>query len=71
MVYKLNDKKKKSSGTSKIKSNVNEVLAQELHKLKIKKCKRKVYERFKDNIWPADLAEMGSLSSTNQGAKYL
>ena len=71
MVYKLNDKKKKSSGTSKIKSNVSEVLAQELHKLKIKKFKRKVYERFKDNIWPADLAEMGSLSSTNQGAKYL
>ena len=47
------------------------MLAQELHKLKIKKFKRKVYERFKDNIWPADLAEMGSLSSTNQGAKYL
>ena len=72
MVYKLNDKKKKSSGTSKIKSNVNAVLAQELYKLVIKKFKRRnVYERFKDNIWPADLAEMGSLSSTNQGVKYL
>ena len=48
------------------------MLAQELYKLVIKKFKRRnVYERFKDNIWPADLAEMGSLSSTNQGVKYL
>ena len=28
-------------------------------------------KRFKDNIWAADLAEMGSLSSKNQGVKYL
>ena len=27
--------------------------------------------RFKDNIWPADLAEMGSLSSKNKNVKYL
>ena len=26
---------------------------------------------FKDNIWAADLAEMGSISSTKQGIKYL
>ena len=26
---------------------------------------------FKDNIWAADLAEMGSISSKNQGIKYL
>ena len=63
---------RKKNHQEQAKSNVNEVLAQELYKLVIKKFKRRnVYERFKDNIWPADLAEMGSLSSTNQGAKYL
>ena len=31
---------------------------------------RKVYVRFKDNIWAADLAEMGSFSSLNYGVKY-
>ena len=36
----------------------NEELAQELHKAVTKKFKRKVYARFKDNIWEADLAEM-------------
>ena len=41
---------------------VNEVLAEELHKPVIKKFKRrKVYARLKDNIWVADLAEMGLL----------
>ena len=43
--------------------SVNENLAYELHKrvirkLKKKKKKRKVYARFKDNIWAADRAEM-------------
>ena len=60
MVYKFFDKK---TGSAAI---VNKVLAQELHKLVIKKFeRRKVYDnnRFKDNIWAADLAEMGSLSS--------
>ena len=46
---------KKSSG-----ANVNEVLAKELRKTVIKKFKRrKVYARIKDNVWAADLAEMG------------
>ena len=46
MVYKFCDKKT-GSGTS-----VNEQLAKELHKSVIKKLKRrKVYARFKDNIW--------------------
>ena len=31
----------------------------------------KVYARFKNNIWAADLAEMGSLSSKNKNVKYL
>ena len=51
--------------------SVNEQLAEELHKLVIKKCnRRKVYARFKDNIWVTDLAKMGSLSSKNKKFKY-
>ena len=60
---------KTGSGT---KTNVFEVLAKELHKQLVKKFRRrKLYARFKDNIWTADLDEMGSLSSMNQGVKYL
>ena len=52
------------SGTRASKSkagwNVNEVLAKGLQKAVITKFKRrKVYARFKDNVWAADLAEMG------------
>ena len=66
MVYKFFDKKT-GSGIS-----VNEPLAEELHKPVIKKLKRrKVYARYKDNIWAADLAEMGSLSSKNKNVQYL
>ena len=65
-VYRLFDKKT-GSGIS-----VNEQLAEELHKSVIKKLKRrKVYARFKDNIWAADLAEMESLPSKNKNVKYL
>ena len=47
--------------------SVNEPLAEELHKPVIKKLKRrKVCARYKDNIWAADLAEMGSFSSKNK-----
>ena len=61
MVYKLFEKKKKTSGAS-----VNEVLAQDLHKAVIEKFKRgKVYLRFKYNIWTTDLAELRSSSSNN------
>ena len=64
MLYKFFDKKIGSGTTSKRKSNLKEVLAQELHKSLIEKSKRKkVYTRFKDNIWAAYLAEMGSLFS--------
>ena len=66
MIYKFFDKKT-GSGVS-----VNEQLAQELQKPVIKKfMRKKVYVRFKDNIWAADLAEMGSLSSKNKNVKYL
>ena len=52
--------------------NVKEELAQELHKPVIEKIKRrKVYARFQDNIWAADLAEMESLSSKNKNVKYV
>ena len=51
---------------------VNEQLAEELHKPVIKKFKRrKVYERFKNNVWAVALAEMRSLSSNNKNIKYL
>ena len=65
MLYKFFDKT--GAGIS-----VNEQLAQELHKPVIKKFKRrKVYARFKDNIWEAHFAEMGSLFSKNKNGKYL
>ena len=52
--------------------SVHEELTQELHKPVIKKIKRrKVYARFKHNIWAQYLAEMRSLSSFNDGVKYL
>ena len=58
MVYKVFDKKTISG------INVNEQLAEKLHKPVSKKFKRrKVYAKLKYNIWAADLAEMGSLSS--------
>ena len=51
---------------------VNEELTEELHKSVIKKLKkRKVYARFKDNIWAVDLAEMEWFSSKNKNVKYL
>ena len=66
MVDRFSDKKT-GSGVS-----VNEQPAEELHKPVIKKFKRrKVCARFKDNIWAAVLAEMGSLSSKNKNVKYL
>ena len=66
MVYKFFDKKAGSG------IRVNEQLAKELRKPVIKKFKRrKVYARFKDNIWAEDLAEMESFSSKNKNVKYL
>ena len=68
MVYKLFDKRTEL----RVKTSVNRELAQELHKPVTKKIKkRKVYARFKDNIWAVDLAEMESLCSKNQGVEYL
>ena len=58
MIYKFFEKKT-GSGTS-----VNEQLDKESCKPVIKKFKRrKVYARFRDNIWAADLVEIELLSS--------
>ena len=52
--------------------SVNEQLPEELHKLVIKKFKRRnVYATYKDNIWAGDLAEIGLLSSKNKNVRYL
>ena len=49
----------------------NEQLAEELHKLIIRKFKKKVYSAFKDNIWDADLADMQLISKFNKGFRFL
>ena len=68
MVYKVFDKKTRSEA----KTSVNEELAQELHKPIIKKSKRRrVYPGFENNIWAADLSEMGSFSPTNRRVKHI
>ena len=52
--------------------SVNEQLAEELHKPVMKKFKRrKVYAKFKGNIWAANLIEMEALSSKNKNVRYL
>ena len=74
MVYKFSERKTGSGliVTSKIGVNINEKLAKDLCKPVIRKFKRrKVYTRFKDNIWAANLSEMGSLSSMNKNVKNL
>ena len=66
LIYKTCDKK------TELRVSINEKVAEELHKTVIKNFKRrKVYARFKDNIWAADLAEMESLSSKKKNVKYL
>ena len=52
--------------------SINEQLAKELHKAVMKIFTgRKVYAKFKSNIWVANLAEMESLPSNNKNVKYL
>ena len=69
MVYKFFDKKSPSgSGVAKNKIKQNMQLAEELHKPIIRNFKkRKVYSRFRDNIWSADLADMQLISKVNKG----
>ena len=55
--------------TSKAEAIVTELLAQELQKPMLERCKqRKVYARFKYNIWAVDLEEIGM---ENGADKYL
>ena len=62
MIYKFFDKKSKGSGI-KNKIKENQQLANELHKLIIRKFKnRKVYSSFKDNICDVHLADMQLIS---------
>ena len=69
MVYKFFDKKSSGSG---IDTEINQQLANELHRQIIRKFKRqKVYSSYKDNIWSVDLADMQSLSKCNKGIRYL
>ena len=61
MVYTFFDTKSMGSGIARDSSSI---LADELHKPVIKKFnKRKVYSKFKDNIWGVDVADMQSLST--------
>ena len=73
MVYKF--KKSKGNGAKHVNTKLisqNEQLADELHKLIIRKFKkRKVYLAFKDKIWAADLADMQLLSRYNKGIIFL
>ena len=82
MVYKVfdskfasPDKKSEGSGAKHVNAKLipqNEQLADELHKLIIRKFKkRKVYSAFKDNIWGADLADMQFLSKYSKGIRFL
>ena len=73
LCYKFVDQKNGSRGwvTSKDGIYLNEQLDKDLHKPVTKKFKRrKVYARFKDNIWAEDLAEIESLSSLKKNVKY-
>ena len=66
IIYKIFDKKTVSG------MSVNWQLDEELHKPVIKNFKRrKIYAKFKENIWAADLVEMESLSSKKKNVKYL
>ena len=74
MVYKFFDKKTKGSGVTFANKSIpqNEQLVEELHKLIIRKFKRReVYPAFKDNIWAADLADMQLISKFNKGCRFL
>ena len=69
--YNFFDKTSTGSGAN-MPLEFNEQLAKESHKPIIKKFKkRKVYSRFRDNIWGADLADMQLISKFNKGFRFL
>ena len=64
--------KKSSDSGIKNENMSNKELAKELHKLVIRKFKkRKVYSSFIENIWGADLADMQLISKFNKGIRLL
>ena len=70
MVYKFFDKKTADGGVNMDVNN--EKLAEELHKLIIRKLKKEtVYSGFKDNIWGANLADMQLTRKFNEGFRFL
>ena len=65
-----NDNDNDDDDNDDIKQNLQ--LAKELHKLIIRKFKkRKVYSGYRDNIWGADLADMQLISKFNKGFRFL
>ena len=79
MVQKFFDKNSKCSGAATLasktalKSTPNQLqLANELHKLVIRRYKRKrVFLSFKDNSWGVDLADVQLITKYNKGIRYL
>ena len=71
VVYKCFDKKSFCSGI-KNENISKKQLAEELHKLIIRKFeKRKVDPPFPENIWGADLADMQLIRKFNKGFRFL
>ena len=71
MIYRFFDKKTQGSGANN-KIEQNEQLAEELHKLIIRKCKRiKVCSSFKNDIWGANLTDVQLLSKRNKRIRFL
>ena len=71
MVYRFFDKKSTGGGVN-ISLEFNEQVAKELQKPIIRNFKkRKVYFRFRDNIWGADLVDMQLISKFNKGFRFL
>ena len=59
-------------GTVENENMSNQELAEELHKIIIRKFeKRKKYSSFIDNIWGADLADMQFISKFNKEVCFL
>ena len=61
----------KKTSCSRVEDISNKELAEELHKLFIRKSdERKVHSSFIDSIWGADLADMQLISKFNKGFRF-
>ena len=70
MVYTFFDSKTSAIGI-KNEDIINKELAEELHKLIVRKFKeRKAQSPFIENIWGADLADMQLISKFNKGFSF-